>query len=68
MPSSSISMTFYYRVYLQQYGKYLDVNLIGSKASNQKQEQFSCLSGELNPGLNNHPMPNLKIRKIIVLG
>ena len=43
-------MTIYYHVYLQQLGKYLEVDLIGSRATNQKQEKFSCLGKELNPG------------------
>ena len=36
----SISLIMYYHVYLQQYGKYLKVNLIGSKATNRKQEKL----------------------------
>ena len=34
----------YYHTYMQQYRKYLEVDLIGSKATNQKQETYSCLS------------------------
>ena len=43
------AMTIYYHVYLQQYGKYLEVDLIDSKATNRKQEKFSYLRWRLNP-------------------
>ena len=36
-------MTIYYHIYLHQYSKYLKEDLIASKATNQKQEIFSCL-------------------------
>ena len=49
VPSFSVSLTIYYHMYLQQYGKYLVVNLKGSKATNRKQEKFSCLCWRLNP-------------------
>ena len=32
----SFSVTIYYQMYLQQYEKYLEVDLIGSKVTNQK--------------------------------
>ena len=37
----SVFLTIYYQVFaaLQQYGKYLQMALIGSKATNQKQER-----------------------------
>ena len=38
-------------MYLQQYGKYLEVDLISSKLTNRKQEKISCLNRESNPGL-----------------
>ena len=48
-----VSATIYYYMYLQQYGKYLEVDLIGSKATNRKHEKmvspFSCLGRRLNP-------------------
>ena len=50
-------MTINHYVYLQQLSKYLEVNLIGSKATNPKQEKifftFSCLGLCLNP----RPLP-----------
>ena len=36
-------------MYLQKYAKYLEVDLIGSKATNRKQEKLSCLRQGLNP-------------------
>ena len=44
--SFSFAMTFYCQVYLQQYGKFLEKDLIGTKAANQKQEN----KRGLNPG------------------
>ena len=48
----SISVTIYYHLYLQQYIKCLEVDLIGSKATNVKQEKyiflFSCLDRAFN--------------------
>ena len=35
-----VTMSIYYHVYLQQYGKYLEVDLISSKAANRKQEKI----------------------------
>ena len=39
----SVSMTIFYHMYFQQYGKYL-------KGTNRKQEKLFCLSRGLNPG------------------
>ena len=47
---SSVSVTIFYHMYLQQYGKYLEADLIGSKATNRKQEKFSSFGQGLNPG------------------
>ena len=48
------SLTIYYHIYLQQFGKYLEVDLIGSKATNQNREKISfnlsCLMWGLKPG------------------
>ena len=41
----SISMIIYYHVYLQQYDKYLEVDLIGSKVTNCKHEKMFVLPG-----------------------
>ena len=58
MPYSNeyaVAVVVYCLMYLHQYVEYLEVDLIGSKATNQKQEKifiyFSCLGQGLIPGL-----------------
>ena len=38
-----LAISYYYHLYLQQYGKYLDVDLIGSKTTNQKEDEIFSL-------------------------
>ena len=48
-------MTIYYHVYFQQYGKYLEVDIIGSKATNKKQEKIFLYLSYRSQGLNSGP-------------
>ena len=39
----SVFVTIDYHMFLQQYGKYLEADLISSKATNQKQDFFASV-------------------------
>ena len=43
---TTVSVTIFYNVYLQQYGKYLEVDLIGSKATNPNKKNFLASAGD----------------------